>query len=332
MLYEKLENNNVQCALCNHRCKIAPGKFGTCGVRQNVEGTLYTLVYGEAIATHVDPIEKKPLYHFLPGTNSYSIASIGCNFKCGFCQNWQISQINKKKQSGKLGTDILPEDVVKKAMVNNCKSISYTYTEPTIFFEYAFDTAKAAKEKGIYNVFVTNGYMAKEAIDEIKPYLDAANVDLKSFKDEYYKKSCGARLQPVVDNIAYMHKNGIWVEVTTLIIPGLNDSTEELFDIAKFIGSVDDKMPWHISRFQPNYKMTESEITPIATMKQAMEIGKEVGLKYVYLGNVNEESNTFCHNCGNLLVRRKLFSSEPGNIEGGKCNNCWSVIPGKWEA
>ncbi len=330
MLYEKLENKLAHCHLCAHRCKIPPSKFGICGVRQNRDGVLYTLVYGEAIASHIDPIEKKPLYHFLPGSGAFSIATIGCNFRCGFCQNWQISQVSKRDSSIADGYELMPEEVVRQAKSNNCSNISYTYTEPTIFFEYAYDTAKLAKEARLYNNFVTNGYMSKEALDTIKPYLDAANVDLKSFSEDYYSKNCKAHLKPVLDSITYMKKLGIWVEVTTLIVPGENDSDEELNAIAKFIADLDKNMPWHISRFHPDYKFTNYSPTPIDTLKKARQIGKDKGLRYVYFGNVLEGSDTYCPGCNKLLVKRSYFYTEAFNIEKGRCPACGTGISGIW--
>ncbi len=287
MLYEKLENKKVHCYLCSHNCKIDETKAGICGVRQNIDGKLYTHVYGKLIASHVDPIEKKPFYHFLPGTRSFSIATPGCNFKCDFCQNWQISQykISDNKFSYQ-GLEMLPEEIVEAAKQNNCKSIAYTYTEPTIFFEYAYDTAKLAKKQNIKNVFVTNGYMSKKAIDAISPYLDAANIDLKSFNDDFYKKFCKARLEPVLNSIKTMHENDIWMEITTLVVPGQNDSKEELENIAKFISEISKNIPWHISRFYGDYNFTDVEATPIKTLKMAEELGKKNGLKYIHLGNV----------------------------------------------
>jgi len=273
MLYEKLDNNVVHCYLCGHQCKISEGKAGVCLVRKNEAGVLYSLVYRNAIATNVDPIEKKPLYHFLPGTNSFSIATAGCNFRCGFCQNWEISQMNILEVPDYISRDLGPDAVVSGAIRKNCQSISYTYTEPTIYFEYAYDCAKVAKEKGLKNVFVTNGYMSKEALQKIQPYLDAANVDLKYFKDESYRKVCSGSLQPVLDSIKLMKELGIWVEVTTLVVPGSNDSPEELKGIAEFLAGVDKFMPWHISRFFPNYKFTDLDATPEATLKMAEEIG-----------------------------------------------------------
>ncbi|MFH1641123.1 MAG: AmmeMemoRadiSam system radical SAM enzyme [Candidatus Omnitrophota bacterium] len=328
LLYEKLENNLVHCLLCSHSCKIEEDKFGFCQVRQNMNGQLFTHVYGKVVARHIDPIEKKPLYHFLPGSTSLSIATIGCNFRCGFCQNWQISQ-------GSIGEGIFPGDdfsvqqVVDAALKNNCKSISYTYTEPTIFFEYALDTAKLAKEKGLSNIFVTNGYMTKRALEMIKPYLDAANVDLKFFKEETYKKICAGHLAPVLASIRLMRELGIWVEVTTLIVPQENDSEEEFEGIAKFIAGVDKDIPWHISRFYPNYKFAERQPTKEETLKKAQEIGYEAGLNYVYVGNVyGWGDDTHCHSCRGLLIKREGFSILENNIKAGKCAHCNAVIPG----
>lgn len=286
MLYEKLENKKVHCYLCSHNCKIDETKVGICGVRQNIDGKLYSHVYGKVIASHVDPIEKKPLYHFLPRTYAYSIATPGCNFKCDFCQNWQISQYKSDNEFDYQGFEMLPEEIVEAAKQNNCNSIAYTYTEPTIFFEYAYDTAKLAKKQDIKNVFVTNGYMTKEAIETIAPYLDAANIDLKSFSDDFYKKICKARLEPVLNSIKTMHENNIWIEITTLVVPGQNDSKEELENIAKFISEISKDITWHISRFHPDYQFTTIAPTTIRTLKMAEELGKKHGLKYIHLGNV----------------------------------------------
>jgi len=332
MLYERLEGGSVHCFLCAHQCRIGLSKFGACGVRQNIDGKLNTLVYAEAIAANIDPIEKKPLYHFFPGTASYSIATAGCNFKCGFCQNWQISQVSKRAGSGagdSLGYKLLPEDIVKKAKLGGSKSISYTYTEPTIFFEYAYETAKLAKEEGLYNVFVTNGYMTKEALEAINPYLDAANVDLKSFREEFYAENCQGYLQPVLDSIKLMKDLSVWVEVTTLVIPGQNDSERELKDIAEFIANTGREIPWHISRFHPDYKFVDRNTpTPIETLKMAYEAGKAAGLRYVYLGNVLEETDTYCYNCGKSLVKRAGLGISENNIKNSKCTFCGVVVDG----
>jgi len=330
MLYEKLDNKLVRCYLCAHHCKIANSGYGICGVRQNIEGILYTLVYAEAIAAHIDPIEKKPLYHFLPGSTAFSLATIGCNFKCGFCQNWQISQVSKRDEGISAEHKLTPEQVVRKAKKNNCSSISYTYTEPTIFFEYAYDTAKLARKAGLYNTFVTNGYMTREALRMINPYLDAANIDLKSFRDDYYKRNCKAHLQPVLDSIAYMKELNIWVEVTTLIIPGENDSYEELNEIARFIAHLSQDIPWHISRFYPNYQFTDHPPTPLNTLREAMAIGKRHGLRYVYLGNVLEGSDTYCYHCNKLLIERGYFQVGRCNVEEGRCPSCGTEIAGIW--
>jgi pyruvate formate lyase activating enzyme len=327
VLYEKLGNGKVHCFLCSHHCRIAPDQFGICGVRQNQNGTLWTLVYGDVIAEHVDPIEKKPLYHFLPGSKSYSIATIGCNFKCSFCQNWQISQVSKKAGNIK-GEEVIPEDIVRIAKKERCESISYTYTEPTIFFEYAYDIAKLAKKEGILNNFVTNGYMTKEAIEMIRPYLDSANVDLKFFDDDSYKRMCGGKLQPVLDSIRHMHDVGIWIEVTTLVLPGKNDSMEQLKGIAEFIANIDKDIPWHISRFHPDYEFLNIEPTHIETLINAKAIGGNAGLRYVYLGNTIEGNNTYCPDCKNLLIEREIFSIMQNNIKNSKCQKCNTKIQG----
>jgi len=329
LLYKKLKDNGVHCFLCAHQCKIAPRKFGFCGVRQNIGGLLYTHVYAKPVAMHVDPVEKKPLYHFLPGSFSFSIATIGCNFQCGFCQNWEISQSRVRDGALPEERDVLPEEIVKAALKNDCKSISYTYTEPTIYFEYALEIAKLAKEKGLYNVFVTNGYMTADCLKMIRPYLDAANVDLKFFKDSSYKKVCKGSLEPVLASIRLMKKLGIWVEVTTLIVPGENDSKEELSDIAGFIAGVDKNMPWHISRFHPDYKFSDHKVTPENILRDAEELGRKHGLNYIYVGNVYGWGNdTYCCKCKKLLIKREVFSILEYNIKLGRCVYCNSEVPG----
>lgn len=326
MLYES-SGGEAHCYLCSHRCKILPGKFGICGVRQNVNGKLYTLVYGDVIASYADPIEKKPLYHFLPGTKSYSVATIGCNFKCQFCQNWEISQLSKRDNDVS-GSEIKPADIVKDAKARGCKSISYTYTEPTIFFEYAYDIAKLAKKEGLYNNFVTNGYMTAEALKAIKPYLDSANVDLKGFSEDYYSKLCKAHLSPVLESIRAMKKLGIWIEITTLVIPGQNDTTKELEDMAGFIASAGKEIPWHVSRFHPDYKYLDSDPTPVETLKTAKVIGEKAGLRYIYLGNVSEGNDTICPECKNILIKRVAFDVIENNIKDSKCPECGAMVDG----
>jgi pyruvate formate lyase activating enzyme len=328
LLYEKLEGDSVRCFLCAHHCYIKEGNFGICGVRQNREGKLYSLVYAKPCALHVDPIEKKPLYHFFPATAAFSVATFGCNFKCGFCQNWQISQEYSKEEIDNQ-EEILPSKIVELALKYKCKSISYTYTEPTVFFEYAYDIAKLAKQKGLYNNFVTNGYMSKETLDLISPYLDAANVDLKFFKESSYKKNCSAHLEPVKESIIYMRKLGIWVEVTTLIIPKENDSPEELTEIAKFLASVDKDIVWHVSKFHPDYKFLNYSTTSESTLKMAQELGYKAGLRYVYVGNVWGWGNdTLCYNCKRTLIKREYFSVLEYNLKGNRCPFCNTIIPG----
>lgn len=328
LLYQRLPDRRVSCFLCSHRCFINDGDFGICQVRQNKGGRLYTLAYGSVAAANVDPIEKKPIFHMLPGSKSFSIAAVGCNFRCGFCQNWQISQ---KKEADTLGISsqaMAPEEIIAGALRAKCKSISYTYTEPTIFFEYAFEAGKLAKEKGLYNIFVTNGYMTKEALEMIAPYLNAANVDLKFFNDDSYKKSCGARLKPVLDTISLMRKMDIWVEVTTLVIPGENDSPDELRGIAAFLASAGKEIPWHISRFHPDYKMTDKGATPLTTLQEAYQIGKNAGLRYVYIGNVLEEEKTYCYKCQKSLIARMGFEVIENNLKNGRCPECATPLDG----
>lgn len=330
MFYEKLDDKMVKCNLCSHRCsRIADSKKGICGVRENKNGKLYSLVYGKVAARSVDPIEKKPLFHFLPGSRSYSIATVGCNFRCGNCQNFDISQLPKERKII-VGQEVSPEEIVSAAKRNNCASIAYTYSEPTIFFEYAYDTAKLASKEGIKNVFVTNGYITEEALKEINPYLDAANIDLKSFSDDFYRKNCGARLEPVLGSIRLYKSLGIWTEITTLIIPTLNDSEEELRKIAEFISEVGEETPWHITQFHPTYKLIDLPRTPITILRRAREIGLEAGLRYVYEGNVPGENgeNTYCHNCGKMLIRRFGYQILENKIKNSACTYCGTKIDG----
>jgi pyruvate formate lyase activating enzyme len=332
LLYEKIDQSKVHCFLCAHHCIIALDKFGACGARQNINGILYTHAWGRPVAMQVDPIEKKPLYHFLPGSKSFSLSTIGCNFRCGFCQNWEISQARfdgaaRKKEPA----EVLPEAVVEAALKNQCQSIAYTYAEPTIFFEYAMAIAAQAKAQGLANIFVTNGYMTKECLLMLKPYLDAANVDLKFFSDNSYKKVCGGTLSPVLDSIRLMHELGIWVEVTTLIIPGENDTSEELRGIAKFIAGVDRDIPWHISRFHPDFEFGDRQATPEDALKKAGAIAKDAGLTYIYAGNLpGRENDTYCPACKKTVIKREIFDLLQYNIRGGRCAYCQGLIPGKF--
>ncbi len=329
MLYEHIKDGEVHCYLCNHHCRIKPSEFGTCGMRQNLDGRLYSHAYGEVIAANADPIEKKPLYHFLPGSRSFSIATMGCNFQCEFCQNWRISQANKRSDDRARGIELSPEKIVEEAKSRGCQSIAYTYTEPTVFFEYAYDTARLAKAEGIANLFVTNGFMTKEAIETIQPYLDACNVDLKAFNKDFYKNVCHGRLQPVLDTIRTLKDLGIWLEVTTLIVPGSNDSEAEIKGIADFLAGIDTNIPWHISRFHPDYKYSDLEPTPLSVMKTAYELGKAAGLKYIYLGNVPGESvDTYCPGCRQLLIKRGFPEAEVNLSEDGRCPKCGEPVAG----
>jgi len=331
MLYEKLDRNRVRCGLCAHTCLIKESGKGICGVRENREGTLVSLVYGRLIAEHQDPIEKKPLFHFLPGTASYSIATAGCNFRCRFCQNAEISQMPAERHTI-LGAYTSAEEIVDRAVRSGCASISYTYTEPTVYAELALDTSRLAVERGLKNVFVTNGYMSEACLDLFTPYLHAANVDLKAFSEAFYKEQCGARLEPVLQSIARMKERGIWVEVTTLIIPGLNDSDEELRRIASFIAGLDPGIPWHVSRFHPAYRMVDRGATPPERVRRARDIGRGVGLQYVYTGNLPGDAGelTVCHACGADLIGRFGFHVTGNRIREGACPQCRSRIPGVW--
>ena len=288
LLYKKLPNKKAQCQACAHYCVILPDQRGLCGVKKNQNGKLYSLVYDKIIALHIDPIEKKPLYHFLPGTYSLSLATVGCNFVCQNCQNWDISQ-SPKPNKPIPGQTLSPEKIVQNALDNNCPSISYTYTEPTIFLEYALETMKLAKEKGLKNIWVTNGFMSPQTLDLIIPELDAANVDLKSFEENFYQKYCGGKLKPILENLKELKRKNIWLEITTLIIPGLTDKTEMLKKIAQFIKKeLGAETPWHISRFSPeiSWKLKNLPVTSLEKLENAEQIGLKAGLKHVYKGNI----------------------------------------------
>ncbi|MBI4516815.1 MAG: AmmeMemoRadiSam system radical SAM enzyme [Deltaproteobacteria bacterium] len=352
LFWEPLTAGRVLCNLCALYCQIAPGRRGACGVRVNLDETLYTLVYGAVVARHIDPIEKKPLFHFRPGSRSYSIATVGCNFRCRHCQNFEISQQPKGQppplpESGGVDPQVLclslrdlearipgdrvaPEEIVQAAQRSGCQSISYTYTEPTIFFEFAYDTARLAAAEDVANVFVTNGYITEEALAAIAPYLDAANIDLKNFNDAAHKRMTGARLQPVLDAIRAYRRLGVWIEVTTLVIAGYNDSPEELRDIAEFIAGVSPDIPWHVTQFYPTYQLLDRERTPLATLRRARDIGYEAGLRYVYEGNVPGEGgeDTYCHGCRSRLIHRYGFEILSNRIQAGCCPDCGLAIPG----
>ena len=324
--FYRVKNSKIVCLLCRHYCQLKEGQIGICGVNKNENGELKNLVYGKVAAINIDPIEKKPLYHFLPSTKSLSIGTVGCNFKCPFCQNWQISQNKDSNQ----GYNLMPKDIVNLALEYGCKSISYTYNEPTIFYPFAKDVALLAKEYKLKNIFVSNGFETPEIIDDMVGVIDAFNIDIKGFKSDYYKKYLKGNLNGVLDSVRLLNERGFWVECTTLIVPGDNDSDEEIREIAKFIASVSVDIPWHLSAFHPDYKVQDKEPTPLSTMQRAYEIAKEEGLRYVYLGNVLVEANTYCPRCNTLLLKRVGFNVSENNLKDGKCYKCNTKIAGVW--
>ncbi|MGI5939211.1 MAG: AmmeMemoRadiSam system radical SAM enzyme [Thermoleophilia bacterium] len=326
---EWCSSGKIHCFLCAHHCRIGPGERGLCGVRENREGALYTLVYGCPISTAADPIEKKPLFHFLPGTSSYSIATVGCNFRCSFCQNADISQM--PRGGGRVAGGVMPpEQVVSAARRAGCRSISFTYTEPTIFYEYARDCARLATSQGLKNILVTNGYMTRQMLADLDGDLHAANVDLKSFSDEFYRTMTGARLQPVLDSIRRLHEMGVWLEVTTLLIPGYNDSADELRALARFLVSVSPDIPWHVSRFSPCYRLLDVPPTSRSSLEEAWRIGHDMGLHYVYLGNIPGSGfeSTVCPGCGEVVIERRGFAIRADRLKDGTCPHCRRCIAG----
>jgi pyruvate formate lyase activating enzyme len=333
-LSRPLRDGVVQCQVCEHFCAVHPGELGKCGVRRNVEGTLTLTVYGRAVSINLDPVEKKPLFHFLPGGDILSIGTLGCNFRCPFCQNWSISQQRgADAEGGYLGRSAGPQMLVDLCLQRGVGMIAYTYNEPTVFFEYTYDTAKLAHEHGIRNVYVSNGFMSQATLEMIEPYLDGINVDLKAFNEDFYRDQCQARLEPVKRNIRTIaQKTAIWIEVTTLLIPGLNDSDAELRAMAAWLAEVAPEMPWHISAFHPDYQMTDRPPTSSQSLRRAYEIGKEARLQYVYLGNVMDPDRgaTTCPQCGEMLVRRQWHAVREHWPERGVCPRCSHVVPGVW--
>jgi pyruvate formate lyase activating enzyme len=332
LLYARQPDGSVVCHLCAHRCRVRPGLRGICGVRENRDGVLVTLVGDRVVSAEVDPIEKKPFFHFLPGSLAYSIATVGCNFHCLFCQNWEISQWPRERGGPLPGAAISPAGLVRAARAAGCRTIAYTYTEPTVFFELALETSRLASEAGLKNVFVTNGYMTKEALAVIGSTLHGANVDLKSFSDRYYRRVCGATLAPVLETIGRLRELRIWVEVTTLLIPGHNDSDAELTALSRWLASVDPDMPWHVSAFFPAYRMADVPPTPVSALHRAVRIGRDAGLHYVYTGNIPEEAweTTACPRCGRWLVRRRGLRLLDNSLAAGRCRACGTPIAGVW--
>ena len=324
--YKKEGDKTVSCFLCGHKCTIKNGKTGICGVRKNIDGTLYSLSYGKLIAVNPDPIEKKPLFHFQPASLSLSIASEGCNLKCPWCQNYHISVL-KGEPSGEY---VSPDHLILAAKRTNCSSISYTYTEPLIHFEFFMEVGILARDNGIKNVFVTNGTFTEESRKSALKFLDGANIDLKAMDKDIFRKYCKGDLKYVLDTIEFFVSNNIWIEVTTLLIPTVNDDEKQLRSIAKFLVKLSPDIPWHITRFHPDYKFTHVPPTPIESIKKAREIGFEEGLRYVYSGNIwgDPGENTYCPNCKNLLIERYGFSSRVVGLENGKCKKCGESIKG----
>jgi pyruvate formate lyase activating enzyme len=322
MLWEAIADEGVHCFVCAHECKIKKWDRGICHVRQNLDGKLATLIYAEVSSMNVDPIEKKPLFHFYPGSKVFSLGSVSCNFKCEHCQNYDISFA----EVGELGTtEVLPERSVQLALERNCRGIAWTYNEPTIWFEYTYDAAILAKEAGLYTVYVTNGYMTPQALAKIGPYLDAANVDVKSFSKKFYNGVCKARLDPVLRTCERMHESGIHLELTYLIIPGLNDDDEQLNAFSAWAAGIDCDIPIHFSRFHPDWRMLDRPATPMETLKKARDLAIKAGLRYVYLGNViSEYENTFCPGCGAIIVERSGYRISKREKA---CRRCGHVVP-----
>jgi len=333
LFYEKIADGKVLCRLCQHHCRINDGKRGLCGVRENREGTLYSMVYGRIVAEHIDPIEKKPLFHFLPASDSYSISTVGCNFRCEHCQNYEISQYPHTGGARIAGRERTAAEIVSLAEETGCRSISYTYVEPTIFYEFARDCALLAREHGIKNVFVSNGYMGHEVTRELAGFLDGINIDIKAFTEKFYQQVCKARLAPVLENVRLMHELGVWVEITTLVIPGWNDSADELRDIARFIKGVSPTIPWHVTAFHPTYKMLDRLPTSAESLQKAREIGLGEGLRFVYAGNIPGAGgeNTLCPSCQTPLIRRRGFRIMESAPQTGQCPSCREPIEGVWE-
>ncbi|MGE4554390.1 MAG: AmmeMemoRadiSam system radical SAM enzyme [Desulfovibrionaceae bacterium] len=333
-LYQRLDQNRVQCRLCSHFCRIEDNETGKCGVRKNEGGVLHTLVYDRVAAVNLDPVEKKPLYHFLPGTFTFSFGAMGCNLGCAFCQNDTLSQ--PPRQGRRVaGQHATPEQLVEAARMRGAQSVSYTYSEPTVFFELVRDTADLAHAAGLKNILVSNGFMSPQCLEELRGRIDAANIDLKAFTEDFYRDLCQARLEPVLHNLKAIKQMGWWLEVTTLVIPGRNDSDEELGHIAAFVANeLGADTPWHISRFHPCYRLTDAPPTPAATLERAHAVGKAAGLQFVYVGNApgHPANNTYCPVCGKLVLGRAGFRVDPEARLDGVCPHCGHRLAGVWRA
>jgi pyruvate formate lyase activating enzyme len=328
MNYFKDQEGKIVCLLCRHSCKLKEGQVGMCGVNKNIEGELKTLVYNHPIAVHIDPVEKKPIYHLLPGSRALSFGTVGCNFRCPFCQNWDISQEHKINEN----INVSPEEMVDIALKEGCDSIAYTYNEPTIFYPYAKDIGMIAKEKGLKNIFVSNGFESAEVIEDMAGWVDAANIDLKSWDKDYYKKVLKGGLEEVKDTLKRMVDKGIWVEVTTLLIEGENDSDDDIKEMAEFIkNELGAHVPWHLTAFHPDYKMLDYERTGLETLLRAQKIGNDIGLYYIYLGNVPVHGDTHCPDCNELLIDRTGYTITVNKLKNGHCPKCQREIEGIWK-
>ncbi len=331
-LYDHGRDNAVHCRLCAHGCTIAPGSRGLCGVRENDGGTLYALSYGRLVARDVDPIEKKPMFHFYPGSRAYSIATVGCNFTCQNCQNHFISQYPRQHDGRLVGDAAEPDEIIEEAVRTGCRSIAYTYTEPTIAIEFYLEVMRHARTADLANIWVSNGYFSHDAADLLLPWLDGINIDLKGISDEFYHRVIGGNVRPVLDSIERVHEEGVWVEVTTLVIAGLNDSDDALRWTAEAIAGISPSIPWHVSRFFPAFRMIQHAPTPLETLERARRIGLDVGLHYVYIGNVpGEGEETHCPSCGAVVVRRRGYFVWENRLAGGTCPSCGAPVDGVWD-
>ena len=330
--YYQKQNSRAICYLCPHTCELKPGERGKCRIRKNIEGKIHSTVYGKPNAVNTDPIEKKPLYHFLPGKKALSIGTAGCNHSCTFCQNWRMSQ---KTEEEIKSISLSPEEVVKEAQQQNTDIIAYTYNEPTVFFEYMQDIAKKAREKNIKNVAVTCGLINQKPLEDMCKFIDAANIDLKYFSDQLYREISGGYLKPVLNTIKTLKQKGVWIEITNLIIPGLNDTEEMITEMCNWIvENIGEDVPLHLSRFHPAYKMQEKPPTPIKTVKKSKKIAKEKGINHVYIGNVpGEMRDTECSKCGSTLIERRNLRSNFRALdpEKGRCSECGTSISGVWQ-
>jgi len=329
--WDKMEDRKVTCRLCPRECVVADRERGYCGVRENRDGVYYTLVHSNVCAEHVDPVEKKPLFHFLPGTTAYSIATAGCNIECKFCQNWEISQFRPEQVRSARRT---PKEVANIAGKFECRSIAYTYTEPVIFTEFMYDCSKAGRQKGIRSIMISNGYIQEKPMEDLTTVLDAVKIDLKAFTNKFYRKMCNGTLKPVLDTLRLLRKSGIWFEIVVLIIPFKNDSQEEIKAMCDWIvENLGDSVPLHFSRFFPTYKIKDLPVTPLETLERAWETAKKAGLHFSYIGNVpgHEAENTLCPNCHKVIIERTGFFVRSNKIGSGHCAFCSEKIPGVWK-